>query len=492
MVSQSFEEITQLVVLGQYLEAKTSLSKLNEEELSFKDKITYKILNYQILIGLYKFSEALLDIDSTIKIIKQNELEKELFQILSVKSFAMQFIRKFDESLECVNEGIEKIEKLSKEKQQLYSIEYAYLFLHKGYAYFWLKEYDETLDLAIKAKKIFEEKDFLIGIGETLTLMGLVYYGRHENITKAIEFIDEGLAIFEDLKVIHLMLNSYYYLGRLFYHKGQIHQSLSYTDKMLHLVKKYNDDYRLGVFLLTSSILLAEIGKYKSAEKNALASLKHIENFSRSDINYLIYYRLFIITINQNKISEAKNHLKRLYTLKEEFSDLTDLHDVILLAEAQLEMKKETIQETNKAKSLLNEVIVKQRNRKDKAMEARYYLCNILLQEYLDSGEKEILSRLNKLTNEILEFGKKDDLIGFRIKANHIRLLIVWIHQLHSSQTPKNTKVEELLLDVQLIAEKHNLSTITKQFTDQQMKLLQQKQTLEEFTKAYYFDTYLV
>ncbi|MHA1187732.1 MAG: hypothetical protein ACTSSK_12825 [Candidatus Heimdallarchaeota archaeon] len=99
------------------------------------------------------------------------------------------------------------------------------------------------------------------------------------------------------------------------------------------------------------------------------------------------------------------------------------------------------------------------------------------------------MDNLNRLTTEILEFGKKGNLIGFRVKANHLRLLAVWVQQLHSSQTPKKTKVEELLLDVQLIAEKHSLSTITKQFTVQQEKLLQQKQTLEDFIKAYYLSS---
>jgi len=492
LVNQSIEEITQLVALGHYIEAETNLSELKEEDLSFKENISYKILSYRIQIGLYRFSETLKEIDITIKITKQNDLVKELFQILTLKSFALLFTLKFDESFECVNEGIELIEKMSIENQLIYSIEYAYLLLQKGYLCIWRDKYDETLALATKAEKIFEESEFLIGIGETFVLIGLVYYSHFYNIIKAIEFINEGLIIFKDLKVIHQMLNAYYYLGRLYYHKGHIHQSLSYTNKMLHLVKKYNDDYRLGIFLLTSSILLAEIGKYKLAEANAQKSLKHIEACSRKDINYMIYYRLFIITINQNKISEAEKYLKKLHAQREEFSDNPNLHDVISLAEAQLEMNKETNHGINTAKLLLNDMIMNLVKQQDNAMEARYYLCNILLQEYLDSGEKELLERLNKLTFEILEFGKKGDLIGFRVKANHIRLLTVWIQQLHSPQPPKKTKVEELLLDVQLIAEKHNLATITKQFNDQQMQLLKQKQTLEEFTKAYYFDEKLI
>jgi len=490
LVKQALEEITQLVDLGDYFEAETNLSKLKEEYLPIKDKIIIKILRYRISIGLYRYLETLKDIDLTINVIKQNGMVKELFQILYIKSFALQFSNKFDESLGCVKEGIEILEKISIEKQLLYSMEYAYLLLQKGYIYFIRLKHKEALTVAKKAQQLFEESEFLIGVGETFTLLGLINYSQGY-YPEAIEFINEGLIIFEDLKVNHQMLNSYYYLGRLYYHKGQIRQALSYSDKMLHLVWKYNDDYRIGIFLLTSSILYAEIGKYKLAKKNALESLKHLDKISRNDISYLNYYRLFIIAISQNLISEAEKYLEILHTQKEKFSENTNLFDIVRLAEAQLEMKKNTSQGNNNAKLILNDVYINEVNRKETAMEARYYLCNILLQEYLDSGKKELLDNLNRLTTEILEFGKKGDLIGYRVKANHLRLLAVWVQQLHSSQTPKKTKVEELLLDVQLIAEKHSLSTITKQFTAQQEKLLQQKQTLEDFIKAYYLSSNL-
>ena len=473
--------------LGHYLEAEKCLNEFEIGAFSVEDNIIFEILNYRVQIGLHNYLEVLKVIDSTIQNIKQNNLKKELLQILHIKSFTLQFSNNLDESMVCAIEGIEIIEKMSFEKQIPYSIEYAYLLLQKGYINFYRLKYDETLAIAKKAQKLFEKSEYLIGVGEVLTLIGLVNYSQG-NFPKAIEYINESLTIFKELKIIHQILNSYYYLNRLIYHQGQIHQALSYLEKMLELVRKYNDHYRLGVFLLAFSILQAEIGKFKLAEKNALTSLKHIEKTSREDLYFLLYYRLFVITINQNKISEAEIHFEKLLIHRKEFGENLSLQNFICLAEAQLEMKKGTNKGRDNAKLLLNDLITKDANRKEIPMEARYYLCNILLQEYLDSDEKMLLKELNKLTNEILEFGKKGELVGFRMKANHIRLLTVWIQQLHNSQSIKNTNVDELLLEVQFIADEHNLTTTTKQFTDQQMKLLQQKQTLEEFTKVYYYD----
>ena len=487
MGNPSIEKISQLIEFGHYLEAEHCLSEIEIDDFSKDDKIVFEILNYRVKIGLHNYLEVLEAIDSTIQNIKHNDMKKELFQVLYIKSFSLQFCNKLNESIECANEGIEIIEKMSIEKQIPYSIEYAYLLLQRGYINFYRLKYSEALTITKKVQTLFEKSDYLIGIGDVLTLIGLVNYSQG-NFPKAIEYINEGLTIFKDLKIIDLMLNSYYYLSRLAYHQGQIHQALTYLEKMLELVKKYNDDYRLGIFLMTFSILQAEIGKFKLAEKNALNSLKHLEKISRKDINYLVYYRLFVIAINQNKISEAELYFEKLQMQRLDFSENPNLHNVICLAEAQLEMKKENAKGRDIAKLLLNDLISKVVTRKEMTMEARYYLCNILLQEYLDSGEKELLKELNKLTNEILEFGKKGELVGFRMKANHIRLLTVWIQQLHNSQPIKNTNVDELLLEVQFIADEHNLTTTTKQFTDQQLKLLQQKQTLEEFTKAYYYD----
>ncbi len=485
LAKKTLVDIIHLIDHGNYFEAKSEINQLEDEQLSNEEKLLIDLQNFRILNGLHNYSETLKDIDVTIEVVKENNMEKELIQLLTLKSAALLFTKKHEESHKYANKGLELIEKMSTEKQQEFIEEKGYLLVQIGNTYLWQGKFEESLDYAKKTLKIFEKIDFRLGIGKAFLLMGLVNFGI-SNYTDSLEFFSEALAIFIDLKIIHLMLDSYYYLGRIYYVKGQIHQSLAFSAKLLPLVEKYNDDYRIGVYLLNSAILKSEIGEYELAEKNALSSVQHFEKINREDITYTAYYRVFQIKMNQNKVSEAKKYFEKLQEIRGKYPKITNLYDVIRLAEAQLLINTKNKKEMEKAKVILNDVIVNFGTREDNAFEARYYLCNILLQEYLDSSDVEILEKLNKLTSEILEFGIKGQLVGYRVKANHIRLLIVWIQHQHLPNEIKHTEVEQLILKVHNIAEKHGLSIITQEFTEQQEKLLQQKQSLEDFIKAYY------
>ncbi|MBK5112068.1 MAG: hypothetical protein KGD59_04140 [Candidatus Heimdallarchaeota archaeon] len=162
------------------------------------------------------------------------------------------------------------------------------------------------------------------------------------------------------------------------------------------------------------------------------------------------------------------------------------MSDYTRLAEAQISIKSKDLTEIKKAKTILSDLIENYNVNIENAYEARYYLCKILLREYLETSSEEILEQLDILTEEILEFGNKGELIGFRIKANNIRLLVLLIREQSSTKETKIQNVEQLLMNVQRIAERVGLRTIARDFSEEQENLLQQKQTLEDFIKIYF------
>ena len=482
----SLEEIKQLVEQGHFVKSKSILNQLKDTETLLLEKITIKILKYRTLVGLHEHQEALKDIDITIEETKQNNMEKELLQILYLKSYALMYLIKFDESISVVVEGLRIVNSLSNKKQQQFRSEKAYLLLQQGYVHFFKGDYKKVLLFVRKALILFEEINSRLGIGTAFLILGITNYA-FGNITEALEFLDEALEIVVDLEINHLILESYFFLSRIYYFKGQIYQAQIFLNKLLPFIEKYNDDYRVAVFSLSLVPLLAESGNFDLAKEKALLSLKHIKKTHRDDVKGLIYYRLVQVAIFQNNIIEAKKYLEEIYILKNSFGIEIYL-DYIRLAEAQILMKNRNTIDNNKAKLYLIDLIENLSYREENSYEARYYLCNILLQEFLNTSEKEILERLNKLTTEILDYGKKSELIGFRVKANNIRLLTVWVQQQHLPSEAKGKDVEQLLMNVQRIAEKHGLDSVTKQFSEQKKKLLSQKQSLEEFTKEYYID----
>ncbi|MCG3253508.1 MAG: hypothetical protein KAX09_06645, partial [Candidatus Heimdallarchaeota archaeon] len=209
----------------------------------------------------------------------------------------------------------------------------------------------------------------------------------------------------------------------------------------------------------------------------------------RHDVLGWAYYKLVQVFLAQDDISQAKKYLDKISSQKIELGDVIIWIDYKHLAEAQIFIKSGSQSNYTKAKIILNDLIKNWSRNIADAYEARYYLCRILLQEYLESGESEILEQLNTLTKEILEFGNENDLIGYRIKASNIRLLTLWIQQQILPDVTNQQNLEILLVNVQRIAERIGLKTIARDFSNEHMKLLQQKHALEDIIKIYFPST---
>ena len=488
MNNVSTEELILLVEKGHFIESKSILSKIEYKHLTSKDIILFDLLKFETLNGLYEFTEVLEKIDFSINLATNEKMVKELLQLLYHKSFALNFRNKKDDSIEVIELGLKIIRNLTKSEQKQVSKEKAFLFLEYGYIHFIRKNYKKGLFYAKKTLRIFEEINFQRGIGQVFELLGLIEFGS-VNITKAIDFFDESLEIYTKLEISNLILNCYYYLGRMYYYKGELNRSIEYLEKLRPYIEKYNDDYRVAVYLLFLVPLLLEKGDYSLAKKNTLKCLTLFKRQKRHDVLGWVYYKLVQVFLAQDDISQAKKYLDKISSQKIELGDVIIWIDYKHLAEAQIFIKSGSQSNYTKAKIILNDLIKNWSRNIADAYEARYYLCRILLQEYLESGESEILEQLNTLTKEILEFGNENDLIGYRIKASNIRLLTLWIQQQILPDVTNQQNLEILLVNVQRIAERIGLKTIARDFSNEHMKLLQQKHALEDIIKIYFPST---
>ncbi len=484
----STEELILLVEKGHFIESKSILSKIEYKHLTSKDKILFDLLKFETLNGLYEFTEVLEKIDFSINLATNEKMVKELLQLLYHKSFALNFRNKNDDSIEVIELGLKIIRNLTKSEQKQVSKEKAFLFLEYGYIHFIRKNYKKGSFYAKKTLRIFEELDFQVGIGRVFELLGLINFG-FVNITKAIDFFEESLEIYTKLDINHLILNCYYYLGRMYYYKGELNQSVEYLEKLGPFIEKYNDDYRVAVYKLYLVPLLLEKGDYSLAKKNTLECLTRFKRIKRYDLLGWAYYKIIQVFLFQDDFSQAKKYLEMIGSQNIEFGVEANWRDYKRLAEAQILIKSGSQSNYTKAKIILIDLVDNWSRNIADTYEARYYLCRILLQEYLESGEIEILEQINILTKEILEFGNENDLIGYRIKASNIRLLTLWIQQQILPDVTKQQNLELLLVNVQRIAERIGLKTIAREFSNEHMKLLQQKHALDDIIKFYFPST---
>ncbi|MBK5112070.1 MAG: hypothetical protein KGD59_04150 [Candidatus Heimdallarchaeota archaeon] len=117
MKNNSLEEIKQLVYHGHFLESKSLLSKLNYDAIPLEEKIEFKILWYKTHVGLHDYETVLDLIDYTIESIKQSNMEVELLQVLYLKSYALSYMNKLDDSLVVAKESLKLIKDMSKKRQ---------------------------------------------------------------------------------------------------------------------------------------------------------------------------------------------------------------------------------------------------------------------------------------------------------------------------------------------------------------------------------------
>jgi len=482
----ALNEIEKLLQYGKFIESSNwfKRNKLSEE-FNKKEKNLYKILYCQTMIGLKDAEITLPILDEIIKETTKEKLEMDFFKAIITKGLAMEVCQKYKESLEIVEQGLEFLKSIPIKKQKNYQLQKAKMLKQKGTSYYQLNDNKKTLFYSKLALKEYEKLNNTNGIAEMLSIIGITE-GKKGNFTKAIEFPNESLTLYIEMKNDYSTAIIYHYLGRIYTSKGELNLAYDYMMKSLPIILSFDDDYRIAITMLHLIPILIEKGEYARAKEFSLECLKLIEKLGYIEVVGILYYRMIRIALYEEDIAEAKKNLGILYSLREKYCIPDYYEEYYQLAKVLIMKNSEQISDLTIVEEIFRNLIKGDHKNSEIIFEAMYNLSVLLLQEFQNTSNLEILEEVDILSKKILEYGKRAELAGLRIKSYNIRLLLLFILEQFEEDSINYQEVDSLFKEIQKLAEKLGLKTTIKQFSKQYSSFMNQKYVWEDFIKEYY------
>jgi tetratricopeptide (TPR) repeat protein len=419
-----------LIWQGKYEEA----INISEEMYKFSQLYHYKLKSIDALILLSHIYSYQYDDDRALNIIKQAErLLKEISQE-STKVFldreahltyckGLIFAHKGDlaRALECLERSLtlrEEIDNKQEIAQSLWTI--ARILTYNG-------KIDRAFDILERSLTVATESNSLFYIGAILNTIGTIYAWKGK-VNRGLVNYEKSLAIFKKINnrlVINGLLNN---ISATYYQKGELNQALEYLDHGLALV----EDVRIG----------------------------------RLNVNILD--TAIQITLEINDIKRTREYFQKL----EDINDREDNEEInyIYLCNKALILKSSSLKNDQiRAREILKEIVGKKAPLLfEIEVRASLNLCDILLSEFYDTSNLELLDQIQLHILGILYIAKNQKLPWLLVESYLLEIKFDLI-------TLDLKKAQETLTKAQGIADEYSMSQLIEKISIERANFFKQK-----------------
>ncbi len=193
----------------------------------------------------------------------------------------------------------------------------------KGNMYYYQRQYAEAIAYYDSAAQYWTLTGNLERVSKVLNNMGIVYRLRN-NYSKAIETYLRSIDIKKQLADSMGLGNSYFNLGKAYYHNDEYHQSELQLRNALHLFELLEDSHQAATAKSTLSTTLIALERIDEAESLLNEALPLLEQ--RKNVDFIHAMCSFaLIDRSKGKPNSALERLLPYYDLVVE-SNLTNMH----------------------------------------------------------------------------------------------------------------------------------------------------------------------
>ena len=496
----TFEEIDQLIIKSQYLEALKKIeTDLKIKGISKEDKLRFLVFKGRSVFYLGKFQEAIELADS---ILKESEgLNSILIQLdaLIFKAASLLWCAKLNECVQIAEIGLNLIPATKIILENDLSNRKAFLLYYKGASKHQLGYFDEALRLYEEAHSIVKETGFKLLLSLTYTNIAVVSF-RYSDIKKTEQYLNEAIALGKELdnkllialnsiffayveesrkefdKAIELfelafklskevgstLLLSYY--GDL----GTIYRATYQLDKAIECHKESIKHSRLTWHLAYTNIGYVHFLKYelKQALENYLKALEISKKIPEIRIRPGIIYNLIILSIELKKLSQAKQYLDELQQLNEE-TGIDSINWIYRFSSVMVLKASGEISELSQAVDLLKELLQEQDLEPNNRLDILYSLLEIRLMELQLSPDKDSLDEFRKQVIRLEVEAKEQKYLQLLVNVCRVESQLELIEL-------DIKKAIESLDKAQVIADEINIELLHKALRDDREKIERQ------------------
>lgn len=473
LINEKLANINQLFIEGLYLKAFDSIVDFEQnKDLTPENQLSCSLLKSNLFYELGKYADALKFAEQACNM--SQELGSKTFLVDSYisKAWSLLELRDFDLVLQSITRGEELLNDLIIKPRSDFAKRDALLKLIKSlFCLYKSGNIDKALEYGEQGLKISEEHDNKKEIALALQLTG-GYYIVAGNLDRALDYKERCLRIQNTYRKRDDWI-TFKELGVLNGIRGELDLALDYTKQSLALAEEIGNKPYIAQCLNNISLIHRQNGNLDHASEALERNLTICQEAGDKMGIMMCLDSLFIISLDANSLKQAQQYLLRMQQINEQVKDKRS--DVACRVNKALMLKMSSNSlDQEKAKEILQEFVKEEIINWEFTERALLHLCDLLLSDLQTYNNQDVLSEINPLINQLLDFAEFQR--SYRLLADtHLlqgKLALIKLNMGDARQ---------LLTKAERIADEHGLHLLARTISNEHDKVLQQ---LDKLIKA--------
>ncbi|MFW9992705.1 MAG: tetratricopeptide repeat protein, partial [Candidatus Odinarchaeota archaeon] len=273
-----------------------------------------------------------------------------------------------------------------------------------GFIYWQKGDFARALDNYHKSLGMFQKQGNNLHLAISLQNIGLLYWQKSD-FNLALDYFKSSLALFEELNRKSEIGAVYNNIGNIYEDKGELDLALEYHQMSSTIRQELENKQELATSLNNIGHVHLSKGNFGIATEYFKKSLKLFEETRNNlDISHPLF-NLVRVTIEKGSVEEARSYLTRLEMINSnEDNKLIDLF--YRFAKAKVLKASDRIIQKAEAQQIFKQIVEEEVIKLNLSVDALINLCELLLLEFRNTGNEEILNELTILLNQLLEYAK--------------------------------------------------------------------------------------
>jgi tetratricopeptide (TPR) repeat protein len=467
-----FSTIEKLLNTGQPENALQQIQSVEKSEhLTTTDRLTLQLLASNAFNKQGDFKKAL-QLAESVKTESQ-DVNNSLLMIDAciVIAEALEHLGRFDEKIEVIKIAEKELKTVVDVESTDFKRRHSSILDQQGRIHWWKGALDNALGFFQQSLRLREElqNDYLIT--ESFTNLGATFWLQGD-INQALVYFELSLTLnkrHQNPPGIATSLNN---IGAIHWQKGELDDALAYYQQSLTLFEELANNQDIA-------ISLGNIGKIYHDKGDFELALEHHERslILRADVENaqqiaMSLFELISVTLDQGSLDVAQEYLQNLQQI-DSLEKKKIISHQYRVARALFLKKRGTTRERGKAEMLLEQVAEEDVCRYQLTVTALLNLCELLLTEFRDNEDPDILKEVQRLNTRLFEIGTEQN--------SH--KLIAEVYLLRSKLALLELKIKDarkFLTQAQRIAETWGLNRLAMKISSEHDQLLRQLNQWEE------------
>ncbi len=454
----SEEEISKIDYYIKFGEPKKALDYIETIDRNQLSNLECDVLDTYLGEALERYGhteEAFQLYEKLIPKFEEHKIPKYNLLMLIFQANMLNFKNQSKEALILLKQKKKILNRLSiEELDQLYE-ERIGLLVAEGTANFHLRDYKRFVKTAKKSLEIAERSNDKYYIGVALNNLADSYRRLGEG-EKSWDFREEALRVFKEIKNDYRIAHVLHSYGHYYSELGEYEKAIDHYLKILPFVERTENDYQKFTILLHLAWTYFANLQDDIAYDYNLQAYQLFDKINHPEIKEIILGRLIDKSVEIGDFEKADEYLEELKPIlqqtKSSYYDLELKHyEIKKKTKIFIDTKNNLIRD--ELENNLREIIDDDNLDESHKWDAKFALCRLLLVEFIETRNNEIIEEIDTKTSNLLQYlSKYDKRIIPRIAVLFLRLLVLWIQAKIDGDMEKLEETQKLMLKTEEFA----------------------------------------